>query len=241
MRDNEKLKAIRKALSLSQTQMANRLDIKQSYYSALERGEKQLTSKLISALFNELAVRHDWFYNANGDIFIASTNADFDELSKDLGGETRAVLDTYRMISQIYDPNLSIEELGEVLLRKAQELDDKNFYYYLKSTKEIQKERPELFVLITQVSDLIAESGIVRKITQIYFEDPFNQDLKAKSYKELKTLRIEHLESFLKYKTILPQLTELLKTFKTLFAEFDSRAVLSIYGEDEDEEMKISK
>ena len=44
------LKKIRTKMNLSQAKMANKLGIKQSYYSAIERGEKEISKNVISAL-----------------------------------------------------------------------------------------------------------------------------------------------------------------------------------------------
>lgn len=66
---NDKLKAVRDSLGLSQMEFATRIGIKQSYYSALELGKKEVTSKLLKTLFENVGVSSQWWYNSIGTIF----------------------------------------------------------------------------------------------------------------------------------------------------------------------------
>lgn len=67
--DGEKFKLIRTKLGDNQKVMATKLGITQSYYSALERGEKPATAKLLKILFINIGVSSEWWYSSNGDIF----------------------------------------------------------------------------------------------------------------------------------------------------------------------------
>jgi len=68
--NNSKLKEIRQALKLSQKDFSEKLGIKQSYYSALELGKKDIsTSKVLQTLFDRIGVNPEWYYNSNGVIF----------------------------------------------------------------------------------------------------------------------------------------------------------------------------
>lgn len=65
----EKLKAVRKALRFSQADFANKFSIKQSYYSAIERGKNAIPATLLTILFNDIGVSTEWYYNDNGGMF----------------------------------------------------------------------------------------------------------------------------------------------------------------------------
>lgn len=69
MTHNEKLKIVRQELKLTQAEMAAKFSIKQSYYSAIERGEKPISTNIIDVLFTSLNVSSQWFYHDIGDIF----------------------------------------------------------------------------------------------------------------------------------------------------------------------------
>lgn len=67
---NTKLKEIRLSLKLNQKLFASKIGIKQSYYSALELGKKDInTSKVLQILFDKIGVSPEWYYNSNGAIF----------------------------------------------------------------------------------------------------------------------------------------------------------------------------
>jgi transcriptional regulator with XRE-family HTH domain len=82
MHPNERLKAVRSELGLSQLEMSKRLGIGQSYYSALERGEKSIQANLIEKLFNQLKVSTYWWYNSIGDIFIELSDAELEDSNR---------------------------------------------------------------------------------------------------------------------------------------------------------------
>lgn len=67
-----KLKEIRKRLKLSQVEMSGKLEITQSYYSALERGGKEMPATIIQKLIDNLDVSPNWYYSSVGDIFNSS-------------------------------------------------------------------------------------------------------------------------------------------------------------------------
>jgi len=69
---NKKLKEIRKKLNLSQSEMGDKLNIKQSYYSALERGVKTIPTSVIECLFKSVGVYPGWFFNSIGNMFSSS-------------------------------------------------------------------------------------------------------------------------------------------------------------------------
>ncbi len=65
----QKIKAIREALNLKQSEFSAALDISQTYLSAIETGRRQFTSKLANILFKKFNVSPEWLYNDNGNIF----------------------------------------------------------------------------------------------------------------------------------------------------------------------------
>lgn len=63
-----KFKTIRKAIGLNQKDFAKKLGIRQAYYSLLEQGKKDPSTRVIDALW-ALGVSFDWFYKGEGNIF----------------------------------------------------------------------------------------------------------------------------------------------------------------------------
>jgi transcriptional regulator with XRE-family HTH domain len=58
-----KLKLIRKHLRLTQEEFAEKLHITQSYYSALERGDKKVGPNVLDELFNNIGVSPAWYFS----------------------------------------------------------------------------------------------------------------------------------------------------------------------------------
>lgn len=73
----DRLKIIREVLSMSQVEMSKKLGIRQSYYSNMESGKKNISSNVVNKLFDEFSISPSWFYNGEneGQIFnVAKTS-----------------------------------------------------------------------------------------------------------------------------------------------------------------------
>ncbi|MBL7692146.1 MAG: helix-turn-helix transcriptional regulator [Flavipsychrobacter sp.] len=68
MLTQEKFKAVRSHLGLSQSEMAARLGIKQAYYSAIERGDKDPSKNVMERLFSAVLVNEMWWHEGKGNI-----------------------------------------------------------------------------------------------------------------------------------------------------------------------------
>ena len=74
---NERLKAIRLSLNLSQEEFGSNIGIKsRAHISALESGARNITDRIISDVCREYGVREEWLRSGTGDIFSAILAAD---------------------------------------------------------------------------------------------------------------------------------------------------------------------
>lgn len=64
----DKFKKIRLTMGLNQKDFAEKLGIKQSYYSSIENGSKKPSIKVLDKLW-EMGVSYEWFHENVGDIF----------------------------------------------------------------------------------------------------------------------------------------------------------------------------
>jgi len=69
---NERLVRLRKFLGLKQAELADRLDITQSYVSGLEKGHRELSSNVLTALREAFNVSTDWLMTGQGDMILPS-------------------------------------------------------------------------------------------------------------------------------------------------------------------------
>ena len=67
-----RLKEIRKLLALTQVEMASSLNIKQSTYSMIEKGQRALTDRTIKTLCYVHNINENWLRTGEGPIFTES-------------------------------------------------------------------------------------------------------------------------------------------------------------------------
>lgn len=74
---HDRLLKIREENRLTQSEFARKLGVKQSYYSELERGKRDLTTKVIEAIINNFEVSADWLITGKEDAIQSNiTNSD---------------------------------------------------------------------------------------------------------------------------------------------------------------------
>jgi transcriptional regulator with XRE-family HTH domain len=66
---NERIKAIRKALKMSQTDFAQGVYLSQSLYAAIEGEERKVNNRHIQLIVNKYNVSKDWILTGKGDMF----------------------------------------------------------------------------------------------------------------------------------------------------------------------------
>lgn len=89
---NERVKQIRQALNLNQSDFASRIGIGQAGLSAIEKGIRSLTERNIQLICTEFNIREEWLRTGNGEMFITFPPEDeyvraAAEIAKDEGEE----------------------------------------------------------------------------------------------------------------------------------------------------------
>lgn len=74
---NERLKAIRKKLSLSQEAFGKKLGVTGTAISRMEIGNRAVTEQMILAICREFNVREEWLRNGSGEMFLDFTEDEF--------------------------------------------------------------------------------------------------------------------------------------------------------------------
>ncbi len=114
---NERVKAVRKALGLSQAAFAKRIDLGQAAVSMLEQETNSVSERNIRQISRELNVNETWLREGTGEMFAAST-AKVDRLQSDFNltadeaatmaailtatpGERRKILEALRTIARL--------------------------------------------------------------------------------------------------------------------------------------------
>lgn len=71
--DKELLIQIRKALNITQTQLAHDINKSKQYICMIEKGKNKLTQELLNKIFDRYGIDSSSFQNGNGIIFQDST------------------------------------------------------------------------------------------------------------------------------------------------------------------------
>ena len=81
---NERIKALRKELKMSQDVVAEKLGLTKNYISLVENGNRKLSEQSIKVLCSILNVNEEWLRTGNGEMFIPKSK---EQLFSELLGE----------------------------------------------------------------------------------------------------------------------------------------------------------
>jgi len=71
---NQRLKQVRKALNMTQTEFAKHLGITQNAYSMIENNVRPLLEKYIKLVAMTFNVNEHWLYTGDGEMFLTTSN-----------------------------------------------------------------------------------------------------------------------------------------------------------------------
>ena len=112
---NERLEKYRNELHLKKREMANKLEVSESYYNLIENGKRHPSKNLIEKLVvvSELPEEY-WVYGINTEDYI-NTRDDFKSLKKAL--DTIFEIGSFSNVDEIFDQdNMPKDSLGKLLI-----------------------------------------------------------------------------------------------------------------------------
>nr|DAR71243.1 MAG TPA: helix-turn-helix domain protein [Caudoviricetes sp.] len=121
----ERMKELRKALKMTQQELADTLHIKRTNIGNYESGVSSPTDSVIALICREFGVSEDWLRNGNGDMFIPMTRDE--EIASFIGSVQADVDDTFkkRLISVLakLDENEwdLLEKIAEGIVKAKEE------------------------------------------------------------------------------------------------------------------------
>lgn len=97
MTQGDRVKAIRKALNLSLEKFGEKLGVRKTAVSKIERGEVNLTEQMTLSICREYNVNYDWLKNEEGDMFSDLPATILGELCRqhDLDSFDRSLIELY--------------------------------------------------------------------------------------------------------------------------------------------------
>ena len=220
---------LRHILDLNQAQMAEELDVSQSYYSNIEGGKKPISPKLLGVITERWPAQ--WGSIADGDSNKLLLNADSNTPnSVTVGGQDEFIRETYSLLESVYNENMQDNEVMTALLKKASTLKNKSLYYSLLATMDIRKERPELLAANQLANDFIVNESIMHQVATNYVIPKLNQNIEYTSYDSFKKEKVKQLEQLTQYATILKPINKATQKFIDAFKPFDTEKSIDFYG-----------
>ena len=122
---NERIKALRKELKMSQDVFAEKLGLTKNYISLVENGNRNLSEQSIKVLCSILNVNEEWLREGKGEMFIKMTRDE--EIATFIGKALHSEEDSFkkRLISALSALNESdwetLEKLALSLVDKEKE------------------------------------------------------------------------------------------------------------------------
>lgn len=120
----ERLKQVRKALKMKQTDFAARLGMTQGGYASVELGKRQLTDRTILQICKEYHVSEEWLRTGNGEMFLESKKDFLDKIGEkmNLTPDMKDTLDQFLTLPD--EERKSILHAVQALVDKARETID---------------------------------------------------------------------------------------------------------------------
>ena len=115
---SERIKKLRKALNLNQTEFGNRIGVKQSSVAGYETGVRIPLDSIIVSICREFNVNKTWLETGKGDMFVQPDMFSLDEFIKARGG-TELELEIVKIYFEL-DPDLRKALLSHFRSRLAQ-------------------------------------------------------------------------------------------------------------------------
>lgn len=93
----ERIKTLRKALGLSQTDFAARIGTVQNTITGYETGRREPSNQVLTLICLEFRVSEDWLRTGEGEMFVPTPSTVVDQLCEeyDLDGAARVVLEKF--------------------------------------------------------------------------------------------------------------------------------------------------
>ena len=76
---NERIKELRKELSLTLEQFGKRIGVTKVAISNIEKGKRNVTEQMFKSVCREFNVNEEWLRNGSGDMFIEKNTVNIDE------------------------------------------------------------------------------------------------------------------------------------------------------------------
>ncbi|MEA4927849.1 MAG: helix-turn-helix transcriptional regulator [Candidatus Limiplasma sp.] len=99
----ERVKDVRKALDLTQSQFAERLGIKQNTIAQIEMGRRSPSEQLMLSICREYGISYDWLVNGVGEMRHSQDDTDMEIVTRAMAGQSENKKKFIRILADMPD------------------------------------------------------------------------------------------------------------------------------------------
>lgn len=118
---NERLKELRKSLSLTMEQFGDKIGLSKSGISSIENGSRNVTPKHIKIICNEFNVNEEWLRTGEGNMY----------------------KDTDRLMQMVYEVGTNPDSQKSMIFRAISQMSDKDVEVLFEFARLLLKEQQE--------------------------------------------------------------------------------------------------
>ncbi len=220
MTSNDRLKQVREHFKLSQKDFANALELKQSYYSEVESGKREITSRIINSLIRNFNISSDWLLIGNGEIKFTNTDIKMNRSSEPFDEpfpEGNGIIE-----------NKEPETPKQLFLRQ---------HNYEKLLKYLSSSEPHYATLLNNIDSLIhfryllyeIESHYLNEASRLFWESKYYLDGNNFDFESYKKDTISVLENLKGFEGPIGNITEAINQFYADIRKVDTKNIIKEY------------
>lgn len=167
MKENEKIKQIRKAVGLTQQEMADSIGVSKQYFSKVENGLTTLSKEKATKLCNKFGVSLDWLLSDKGGMFIKE-NEITDKLLADIDSLTgvSGILGAYSVYIEMIFPVIE-EAHPKAIIKDKVSTVSKIFIDDLFKKDDVKKGYDEIRGIL---KEKLSNSEYKEKVLNLYYK-----------------------------------------------------------------------
>lgn len=123
MTQGERIKELRKTLSLTLEKFGQRIGVGKSTISDLENGRRSLSEHMTKSICREFSVDYIWLTTGEGEMFVESDDDFFERIDRIMAGEDEARKNLFKFMLELSDEDIAALDR---LMKKAIEFTQNN-------------------------------------------------------------------------------------------------------------------
>lgn len=123
MTQNERVKEIRKTLSLTLEKFGERIGVTRGSMSNIENGNRNLTEQMTKSICREFSVDYMWLTTGEGEMFIDTDDDFIERIDRIMAGEDEARKNLFKFMLELSDDDIAALDR---LMKKAIEFTQNN-------------------------------------------------------------------------------------------------------------------